>query len=111
MVRMLDPGIQAVTITAPQQIVQRTIPTLERQVDDALVSGHGIDLILSQVQIIDSAGLNWLLQMQMRLTTLGKKLRLVDLSAILADVLVATRLEQRFSIMTSNAQGGTHGGS
>jgi len=110
MVRMLDPGMQAVPVTAPQQIVQRTVPTLERQVDDALgTAGQGVDLILSQVQIVDSSGLNWLLQTQARLETLGKKLRLVDPSPIFSDVLVATRLEQRFNIMTSTGQGGSNG--
>jgi len=102
--------MQAVPINAPQQIVQRTVPTLERQMDDAIAgAGQGIDLILSQVQIVDSAGLNWLLQTQARLVTLGKKLRLVDPSPIFSDILVATRLEQRFSIMTSSGQGGNNG--
>ena len=98
-VHMADRGMQSVTIMVAQQIVQRTLPALERRLDEVIVSKpEAIDLVLSAVQIIDSAGLTWLLSMQARLETLGIRLRLVDPSPIMSDVLLATRLDARFTI-------------
>jgi len=91
--------MQSTTITAAQQIVQRTIPTLERRIDDVIAGKPAfVDLDVAHVQIIDSAGLNWLLSLQGRLETLGSKLRLPDPSPIMADALLATRLDTRLSI-------------
>ena len=110
MVRNADPGIQAVLISAPQQIVQRTISVLERKLDDAIITKPAaIDLVLSAVQIVDSGGLNWLLGAQSRLETLGIRLRLVDPSAIMADVLLATRLDSRFTVEVTGQVATTSG--
>src|SRR4051812_4474722 len=107
-----------VTVAAPQQFVSRTIPLLERKFDDALAAKPpSVDLVLSAVQIVDSASLNWLLSLQVRLESWGTRLRLVDLSPVMADVLLATRLDARLGVATAttgaeaslNPAGGVHG--
>jgi anti-anti-sigma factor len=99
--------MDAITITAPQQVTQRTIPALERQIDDAVAGRPAfVDVALGQVQVIDSAALNWLLAVQARLDTLGSRLRLASPSPIVADVLAATRLDTRFPV---HGEGGPHG--
>jgi anti-anti-sigma factor len=110
-----DQGMQCVAvIPAPQQVVQRTLSTLERKVDDAIDSRPGIvDFACSGVQIVDSAALNWLLSVLGRMEAQNIKLRLVDPSPIMLDVLLATRLDARFTVTTSaetNGQGGANGG-
>ena len=94
-------------IVAAQQILQRTIPNLERQFDDAIAAKPAaVDFVVTAVQIIDSAGLNWLLSCNGRLETMGIKLRLVDPSPTMADVLAATRLDTRFLVLNSQDTGG-----
>src|SRR5262249_32860753 len=106
-----DRGMQSIPIMAAQQVIQRTIPTLERRVDEVVVSKpEAIDFVMSSVQIVDSAGLNWLLAVQSRLETLGIHMRLVDLSPIMSDVLRATRLESRFTVGQSGAANGNGNG-
>jgi anti-anti-sigma regulatory factor len=109
--------METAPIIAPQQIVQRTIPALELHVDDAVAAKPAVvDMILAGVLIIDSAGLNWLLAVQSRLETLGLRLRLLDPPPIISDVLLATRLDSRFTIAVTGASenhghgsGGDHG--
>jgi anti-anti-sigma factor len=110
--------MQSVPIMAAQQVIQRTLPALERRLDEVIAGKPGvIDLVLSAVQIVDSAGLNWLLSIQSRLETLGIRMRLVDPSPIMADVLLATRLDARFTVEVTggagsgngHAPGGNHG--
>lgn len=114
MVRNAGRGMQSVPIMAAQQVVQRTLPTLERRVDEVLVSKpEVIDLMVSGVQIVDSIGLNWMLALQGRLETLGIRMRLVDPSPIMSDVLLATRLDARFIVERTGGSdngGGNHGG-
>ena len=103
-----DVVMQAISIAVAQQVLTRTLPLLERKVDEAVVAKpQAVDLLMSNVQIIDSAGLNWILAVQTRLETMGIKLRLVDPSPIIADVLLATRLDSRLTIehTTGNASG------
>ena len=112
MVRNADRGMQSVPIMAAQQIVQRTLPALERRLDEAIVSQpQAIDLVMSAVQIIDSAGLTWLMSMQARLETLGIRMRLVDPSPIMSDVLLATRLDAHFTLEFPGGGNGTGAGS
>jgi anti-anti-sigma factor len=106
--------METVPIIASQQIVQRTVSSLERNVDDAIVGKpEVVDLILSSVLLVDSAGLNWLLSVQSRLQTMGIRLRLMDPSPIMADVLLATRLDSRFTVevtgISENHGNGTGG--
>lgn len=112
MVRNSDPGMHAVPITAADQIVQRTIPLLERDVDNAIgTKPLAIDLVLAPVQIIDSAGLNWLIGLQNRLESLGMRLRIMDPSPVVSDIFLATRLAARFTIHnTATETGGPVGG-
>src|SRR5258708_4729659 len=92
----------AVSVAAAQQVVSRTIPLLERKFDDIMAAKpEVVELSLSAVQIVDSAGLNWLISLQARLESLGTRLRLVELSPVMADVLLATRLEARFGVATT----------
>ena len=115
MVRNIERGMETVPIIASQQIIQRTIPAMERKVDEAITGKPGVvDMVLSAVQIVDSAGLNWLLAVQTRLETTGIRMRLVDPSPIMADVLLATRLDSRFKVEVTgeghkNGNGGDHG--
>jgi anti-anti-sigma factor len=111
--------MQSVPVIPPQQITQREIPALERRLDEVIVAKpEAVDLVMSNVQIVDSAGLNWLLSIQSRLETLGIRLRLVDPSPIMTDVLLATRLDAHFTVEiraaagagNGHAPGGTHGG-
>ncbi len=102
--------MQPVSITAAQQIIQRTLPALERKLDEVIAAKPGvIDVVLSAVQIVDSAGLNWLLSIQARLETLGIRMRLVDPSPVMADVLLATRLDARFIVEITAAPGSGNG--
>ena len=109
-----DPGMHSITVAAPQQISQRTIPTLERQVDEAIGSKPlTIDLNLSAVQILDSAALNWLLGLQVRLDGMGIRLRLADPPPLVVDIFMATRLDGRFVLMRGGIScdhGGGDGG-
>src|SRR3954452_15693295 len=115
MVRSIERGMETVPIIAPQQIVQRTIPTIERKGKEAIVGKPGmVDVVLSAVQIVDSAGLNWLLAVQTRLETMGIRMRLLDPSPIMAYVLLATRLYSRLKVEVTceghkDGSGGDHG--
>jgi anti-anti-sigma factor len=111
MVRTVERSQQTVSVAAGQQLLQRTIPPLERSLDEAIGGKPGgIDLVLSQVQIVDSAGLNWLLSMLGRLQTLGIALRLAEPSPIMADALLATRLDARFIVVVGGVERGAAGG-
>jgi anti-anti-sigma factor len=97
--------MHTVAIVATQQVVQRNLPAMERQVDDAIAEKvDAVDLDLSHVQIVDSASLSWMLSIQSRLETLGMRLRLVDPSPIMADILLATRLDSRFTVEVTGAK-------
>jgi anti-anti-sigma factor len=79
---------------------------LERQLDDAIARrATSVDLVLTSVQVIDSAGLIWLLSAKSRLDVAGIGFKLVEPSAIVADILVATRLDTRFTIESPAATG------
>lgn len=112
MVRNADQGMQCVAaIPLPQQVLQRTLPTLERKVDDAIdTKPDVVDFVTANVQMIDSAGLNWLLGVLGRLDTLKIKMRIIDPSPIMADVLQATRLDSRFAVETSTPPAPEGGG-
>ena len=110
MVRQAGPGMHAVSVTAAQQLTQRTLPTLERRVDEAIhEKPEAIDLMMGAVQIVDSVALNWLLSVAGRLETLGIRLRLVDPSAVMSDVLLATRLDSRFTVDVRTGSGAVDG--
>src|ERR1035437_5110269 len=99
MVRNVEPSAGRVPITPPQQISQRTLTQLERQLDDAIARrATALEILLAGVQVIDSAGLNWLLTVKSRLEVAGIELVLVEPSAIVSDILMATRLDERFTI-------------
>ena len=110
MVQAVDTHTQAVPVVLPQQVVQRTIPTIERLVDDAVASRPAaVDLVSNGVQVVDSAGLNWILSILGRLETLQIRLRIVNPSSIFADALMATRLDGRLTIQTSHDGGHSNG--
>ena len=99
-----------VQISTPQQISQRTIVLLERQIDDAVAQSAGaIEMNLSATQMIDSAGLNWLVQTQTRLSAVNMQLRLIEVPPIVSDIFLATRLDSRFHVShagsTANGEG------
>jgi anti-anti-sigma regulatory factor len=110
MIREVDSGLQSVPILVAQQIVQRTLPALERRVDEVIVSKPPVvDFMVSNVQIVDSIGLNWLLSIQGRLDTLGIRMRLIDPSPIFSDILLATRLDSRFTIEVTASLAASNG--
>ena len=107
MVRNVEPAGPALQIILPQQITVRTIPLLERQLDDALAqSASSVEMIAGPVQIVDSAGLNWLLTAKTRLETAAQMLKIVDPSPIVIDAFTATRLDSRFTLVYSDTNGG-----
>jgi anti-anti-sigma factor len=106
MVRNTDPAPApgpALQTTLPQQITLRTIPLLERQVDDALAQrASSVEMFAAPVQIVDSAGLNWLLSAKARLEAANCTLKIVDPSPIVIDAFTATRLDSRFTLVHSS---------
>jgi anti-anti-sigma factor len=97
MVRNVNAG--AVTIVAPQQITQRTVNGIDRQLDDAITQRVGVvELNLGGTQIIDSTGLTWLLNAHSRLAATQIRMQLVEVPAVIEDVLMATRLDGRLTI-------------
>jgi anti-anti-sigma factor len=109
----VDAQTQSIPVAASQQLIQRSVPTLERLVDDAIAARPAaIDLVVSAVQIVDSGGLNWLLALHARLDTLNIRLRLTNPSPVITDALAATRLDARLAVAgaaVADTQGGTHG--
>ena len=104
MVRNVDSGAARVVITPPQQMSQRSLTLLERQLDDAIAQrASAVDMPLNSVQVIDSAGLNWLLNAKARLEVAGIPLHLMNLSDIVKDIFVATRMDSRFTIQQTPA--------
>lgn len=100
-----DPG-KPIAIAAPAQVTQRTTQPLERQIDDAIAEKPlGIDLNVDAVEILDSFGLNWLIEIQTRLTSCDIKLQLTDVNQLVADVMHATRLEGRFHLIKKQPEG------
>jgi anti-anti-sigma regulatory factor len=106
MVRNIEPPGAGAQLVLPQQITTRTLPLLERQVDDAIGRQVSLEMMASAVQIVDSAGLNWLLTARARMEVAGLAVKLVDPSSVMADVLLATRLDSRFVIQNTTASGG-----
>ncbi|HUO07370.1 MAG TPA: STAS domain-containing protein [Phycisphaerae bacterium] len=97
MVRNVNAG--AALIDAPQQISQRTVNGIDRDLDEAITQrAPNVALNLSATQIIDSAGLNWLLNAQSRLAASNITLHLVAVPPIVVDILLATRLDSRFTV-------------
>ena len=111
MVRNIEPSGASVQITLPQQITVRTLPLLERQVDDAIGQRAGVvEMLAGGVQVADSAGVNWLLTARARGGGAGGGLKLVDPSAVLLDILLATRLDSRFVVVHSGLNAGVRNG-
>jgi len=113
MVHDAEQGQECVAaVTVAEQVTARTVPALERKVDDAVErKPQVVDFVMSHVQVVDSAGLAWLLSILGRLETLNIKMRIVAPSPLMADVLLATRLDSRFVVETSQpAASGSAGG-
>jgi anti-anti-sigma factor len=106
MVSHVESGSPGVQITPPQQITQRTLTLLERQVDDAIARrASAVEILLGAVQVFDSAGLNWLVNARSRLDVAGIPLKLIDPSPLIHDVFIATRLDSRFTFVISAGSG------
>ena len=103
MVRSAGQSMQSVHVPVAQQVLQRTLATLERRIDEAVAGKpEAVDLMMSNVQLVDSAALNWLLAIRMRLETMGIQLRIVNPSPVMKDVLLATRLDTRLTVENTN---------
>ena len=102
MVRNITPDASAKIVSAPQHMTQTCLPGLDQQIDQALAGKPGAILLdLSALQAVDSASLNWLLQTQTRLAAQQVELRIHNPSDTCHDVLLATRLDSRFTITTT----------
>jgi anti-anti-sigma factor len=109
MVRNVEPESRLTQVTSPQQLNAQSLLSLERMVDDAILhKPGGVALNLAGVQSVDSAGLNWLVNLQKRLVGQGMLLVLQDPNALLQDIFTATRLDTRFK-MTHSAAGAEEG--
>jgi len=94
--------MQSVRVALAQQVLQRNLATLERRIDEVIAAKpEAVDLVMSNVQLIDSASLNWMLAMRIRLETAGIQLRIVNPSPVMQDVLLATRLDSRLTVITA----------
>ena len=68
MVRNVNPDADSKIVSAPQHMAQTCLDSLDQQIEQALGSKPSAILLdLSQLQSVDSASLNWLLQTQTRL--------------------------------------------
>ena len=102
MVRNVNPDASARIVSAPQHMTQTCLPGLDQQIDQALAAKPSAILLdLSTLQAVDSASLNWLLQTLARLATQQVELRIHNPSETCHDVLLATRLDSRFTITTT----------
>lgn len=102
MVRNVDPSTDAIKINAPTQFGQRTAVLLDRQIDDAITAhAPAVDFNMAAVQSMDSAGLNWLVTTQGRLTLSNITLRLTNVKPLIEDILVATRLDVRLNMQVA----------
>ena len=108
MVRNVDSGLEPVKLAAPQQLNQHTVSAVERQIDEAISQRAPlVELDMSAVQVMDSAALNWLLEIDARLKNSNSGLRLVKLPMLVEDILMATRLDSRLHIQLGDpAEGG-----
>ena len=105
MVRNTPMAERVAQFSLPHQVQQAGLGQLDRRIDEALVTeARRIVLDTSEVQVIDSASLHWLLALQARLSAAGCELLLARPSPILRDVLLATRLESRLKI--ADVEGG-----
>ena len=103
MVRTAGQSMQSVHVAVAQQVLQRTLATLNaKSTKPSPGKPEAVDLMMSNVQLVDSAALNWLLAVRMRLETLGIQLRIVNPSPVMKDVLLATRLDSRLIVETTN---------
>jgi len=102
MVRNVTPDENAKIVSAPQHMTQTCLGSMDQQIEHALTEkASAILMDLSSLQAVDSASLNWLLQTQTRLALLKIELRIHNPSEIAHDVLLATRLDSRFTITTT----------
>jgi len=105
MVRNVEAEAVSRMVQPPQHITQAALAALDLQLAEAMLQKvANLGFNMSQVQSIDSAGLNWLLSAQNRLAQQGIHMVLHDPSPICLDVFVATRLEQRFKLATGTGQ-------
>jgi anti-anti-sigma regulatory factor len=107
MARTVDSTIQEMLITAPAQFTARSLLALDRLVDDA-ISQHTlvVDVDMAAVEGVDSAALNWLLTTQDRLTVSEIALRLIRVRSLVEDILLATRLDGRFTVLVAASEEG-----
>ena len=95
-----NPELEAHKIVAPSSLNQGNLAAMERQVDQALLrKPEAVWVELSAVQSVESAGLEWILMAQSRLAIQGIQLILRNPSPIMADILIATRLDSRFMVV------------
>ena len=106
MVRNSSPDLEGHIVPLPEAFNQAALGAIDRQIDTAIASNpETLTIEMSLIQAVDSAALNWLLAVQTRLAGLGIQMVIHNPSALATDVLVATRMEHRFQIVTPARRG------
>jgi anti-anti-sigma factor len=99
MITVDDPNLHSPQIACPSALSQSHLQDLERQIDQAILrKPESVCIDLSAVDTADSAGLEWLITTQSRLAASGIHMIIRHPSAMLCDVLAATRLDHRFQV-------------
>jgi anti-anti-sigma regulatory factor len=100
MVHNADPETGRSSLELPESFTQASLGTIDRLMDTALAGNPELLKVdLSRINTVDSAALNWLLATQTRLAGLSIQMILQNPSALITDVLVATRMENRFQLV------------
>jgi anti-anti-sigma regulatory factor len=94
-------------VQVPAHFNQPTILVLERQLEPLLrAQERVITLDFSKVSLVDSAALNWLLELQQRMAATMAQLQIRSPSVVMRDAFIATRLDSRLKIITESPAGG-----
>ena len=90
----------AIKVVAGQQVLNReTVAHAQRVCDEALAQGQPrIVFDLQGVPLIDSAGIELLLEVRDRCAARGGALHLAGPTALCSDILVATQVARQFAI-------------
>ncbi len=100
MIRNAEPDPGRGILELPESFTQASLGTIDRLMDTALAGNPELlNVDLGRISAVDSAALNWLIATQTRLAGLGIQMVLQNPSALITDVLIATRLEHRFQLM------------
>lgn len=100
MVRNNLSDAQTQVLNSPPFLVENSLGALDHQIVQAMLQKPvALALDCSAIQAVDSAGLNWLLAVQSRLTMQSIAFFIQAPSPILTSIFLATRLDQRLKFV------------